>query len=187
MRWYLTEFRGNGDGEKIDDHIGANRQYTDYSHRMCIFDPEINIEDTYAAVVKFDGGAFLNYSLNASMPYEGFRLGINGTEGRLECKELHAPLRLPFPADDIEPVITYIPMFGGREQIDVISLDGSHGGSDPLLRDELFIGEDLLAPVKRQASLHDGIEAVMLGAAVHQSATSGERISITAMRKRIFA
>lgn len=186
MRWYRAEFRGNGDGQKIDDHIGANLQYTDYCPRMCIFDPEINIEDTYAAVVKFDGGAFLSYSLNVSMPYEGFRFGINGTEGRLECKEFIAPLRLPFPAENIEPVITYIPMFGGREQVDVISLDGSHGGSDPLLRDELFIGEDLLAPVKRQAALSDGIESVMIGIAIHQASTSGKRISLTDMRTRIF-
>jgi predicted dehydrogenase len=186
MRWFRNEFR-NGDGTaKIDDHIDTAQSYTDYSPRMCAFDSEINIEDTYSTVMRFDGGAFLNYSLNASTPYEGYRLAVNGTEGRVECKELHAPLRLPFPANKIEPVITYIPMFGGREQIDAINLGGGHGGGDPLIKDELFIGEDVLAPVNRQAGLTDGVESVMMGIAVHQSATSGERVSVSEMRKRIF-
>lgn len=187
MRWFRDEYRNRGGAAKIDDHIDTAQSYTGYIPRMCAFDPEINIEDTYAAVMRFDGGAFLNYSLNASNPYEGYRLAINGTEGRVECKELHAPPRLPFPANDIEPVITYIPMFGGREKIDTINPGGGHGGGDPLIKDELFIGADELATTNRQAGLSDGVESVMMGIAVHQSATSGERVSVSQMRKRIFA
>ncbi len=182
MRYQRSELRGQ-EGlnmmQKIDDHIDHSQLYEGYSARQCIFDPQINIEDTYSAVIKYDGGAFLNYSLNASMPYEGFRLGINGTEGRIEIKELHGDSRrFPFPAENYQPTITYIPMFGGREVIDVINIGGGHGGGDPLLLDDLFIGPDTMSKVKRMADLSDGIEAVLTGVAIYKSAQQGKPISI---------
>ena len=167
---------------RIDDHVDPQQEYENYSVRQCIFDPDIDIEDTYSAVIQYDGGALLNYSLNGSMPYEGFRLGINGTEGRIEYKELHAPMRQPFP-DEGPATITYIPLFGGREIIDLINLGGGHGGGDPLIRDELFIGPDLLAPVERQAELKDGIDAVLTGVALYRSVQQKRPIKIEELRK----
>lgn len=184
MRWNRQEFR-QGQAVSIDEHVDAAQVYEDYSPRQCIYDPQINIEDTYAAVAKYDGGAFLSYSLNGSVPYEGFRLAINGTEGRVEYDELHAHNRLPFPFEFENP-IWYIPMFGGRERIDVINLGGGHSGGDPLLLDELFIGPDPLASVERTADLKDGIEAVLTGAAVRQSVDEHRIISVREMRERVF-
>ena len=189
MRWFRDEFRNNNEQavmRVIDDHIDNKQQYKNYSPRQCIFDPEIDIEDTYSAVVKYDGGAFLNYTLNGSVPYEGFRLGINGTEGRIEFKEIHAPLRLPFPASETYSPITYIPMFGGREQIDVVNLGGGHGGGDPLLCDELFIGPDPLAVVQRQADLKDGIEIVLTGLSIFKSIQQGQPIALQPLRQMVF-
>ena len=188
MRWFRDEMRGGMDNIKIDDHIDISQQYDGYSSRQCIFDPQIDIEDTYSAVIKYDNGAFLNYSLNSSVPYEGFSLGINGTEGRIECNELHAPWRLPFPVplESNNPVITYITMFGGRERIDAINLGGDHGGGDPLLCDELFIGSDPLANVQRQAGLKEGIEAVLTGVAIRRSVKEKRPIFIDEMRQIIY-
>ncbi len=185
MRWNRQEFR-QGQAMKIDEHIDTTQTYEGYSLRQCIFDPQINIEDTYAVVAKYDGGAFLNYSLNGSLPYEGLHLAINGTEGRIEFNEFHAINRLPFPYIAPNPIV-YIPMFGGREQIDVVNLGGGHGGGDPLLQDELFIGPDLQAPVDSSASLKDGIEAVLTGVAVRQSVDEHRIISVEEMRQRVFA
>ena len=185
MRFYRAELRGDNGCcmlAKIDDHIDVHQQYENYNPRQCIFDPKINIEDTYSAVIKYDNGAFLNYTLNGSVPYEGYRLGINGTEGRIEFKELHGPERFPFPAPASEP-ITYIPMFGGREVVDVINPGGAHGGGDPLLLDELFIGPDAMNKTKRMADLSDGIEAVLTGVAVYKSAQQGKPISINSLRQ----
>ncbi len=184
MRWNRQEFRNTGSSEKVDEHVDRAQKYENYSPRQCIFDPAINIEDTYAVVIRYDGGAFLNYSLNASVPYEGFRLGINGTEGRIDYTEFHAPNRLPFPPPPEQPVV-YIPMFGGREEINIVNLGGGHGGGDPLILDELFIGPDPLAEVKRYAGIEDGIEAVMTGIAVHRSANEHKTISVADMRKRV--
>lgn len=190
MRYQRNELRGqNGYGgqAKIDDHVDHTQQYENYSSRQCIFDPEINIEDTYSAVIKYSGGAFLNYSLNGSMPYEGFRLGINGTEGRIEMKELHGDnSRFPFPAEHYTPIITYIPMFGGRERIDVINFGGGHSGGDPLLLDELFIGPDHLSKVNRMADLSDGIEAVLTGVAIYKSAQQAKPILMESLWQRIY-
>lgn len=189
MRYQREELRGKdgyGMMAKIDDHIDHSQSYEGYSARQCIFDPQINIEDTYSAVIKYDGGALLNYSLNCSVPYEGFRLGINGTEGRIELKDLHGDnRRFPFPVSQDLPTITYIPMFGGREVIDVVNLGGGHGGGDPLLQDELFIGPDPLSKVKRMADISDGIEAVLTGVAIYKSAQQRRPISIDSLRQEI--
>ena len=184
MRWHRDEFRQGQAGKKVDEFAKARENYEGYSRRQCIYDPQVNIEDTYAAIVKYDGGAFLNYSLNASVPYEGYRLGINGTEGRIDYADFHGAA-LPFPDAGKQPVYL-TPMFGGREQIDTVNLGGGHGGGDPLLLDELFIGPDPTASVKRQAGLEDGVEAVLTGVAVHRSANEQCTISIDQMRKRVF-
>ncbi len=185
MRWNRDEFRKGQVGTKIDEFVDPAQKYEGYSPRQCIFDPQINIEDTYAVTVRFDGGAFLSYSLNASMPYEGYRLGINGTEGRIEYTDYHGgSARLPFPEPGSQPVI-FIPMFGRREIIDIGNSGDGHGGGDPLLLDELFIGPDPTF-VKRSAGLEDGIESVMTGVAVHRSANEHQIISINEMRKRIW-
>jgi hypothetical protein len=49
-----------------------------------IYDKEIDIEDTYSALVRYKGGTSLAYSCNFSTPWEGYILGINGTGGRAE-------------------------------------------------------------------------------------------------------
>ena len=51
----------------------------------CVFSPEIDIEDTMGAIVNYDGGAQLHYSLHSFMPFEGWRVAFNGSKGRLEA------------------------------------------------------------------------------------------------------
>ncbi|MFH1615010.1 MAG: Gfo/Idh/MocA family oxidoreductase [Planctomycetota bacterium] len=186
MRWYREEFRTGGRKDSKSKDADFFKVYEGYDSQQCMFDPMINIEDTYAAVIKYDGGAYVNYSFNASTPYEGFHLAINGSEGRIEYDEIHAPMRLPFPQAKGEVPVVYIPMFGGREQIDIINLGGSHGGGDPLLCDELFIGTDPLAPVRYQAGLEDGIDAVLTGVALYKSAQLAKPVSLEPMRRKVF-
>lgn len=190
VRWRRNELRTPSPLEslKIDDHIDDTQEYDNYSPRRCVFDPEIDVEDTYAATMRFDNGAFLSYSLNGSLPYEGFHLAINGTKGRIECDELHALPRLPYdPAGIPEtPVVTYFPLFGGRERIDVVNLGGGHGGGDPLLRDELFIGPDPLEKIRRQATLTEAIEAVLTGSALRESVKTGTTCSLAPWRRLVF-
>ena len=42
--------------------------------------------NSYTVQVKYENNIFLNYSLNGTMPYDGYRLVINGVEGQIESR-----------------------------------------------------------------------------------------------------
>ena len=62
------------------------RQVRGYVRDYCPFGDEVDIYDTMSVLVKYRNGGVLNYSLNASVPFEGWNIAINGTKGRLETK-----------------------------------------------------------------------------------------------------
>src|SRR5690625_2589506 len=162
-----------------DDHltnIAANRSFTNYRGDACIFDSEIDIEDTYVASIKYDQGVFLSYSVNFSTPYEGYRLAINGTKGRIETMEYHSPKRVPFPT----PVqtIDYFPLFGSKETIHVVPRAGGHGGGDPVLLEDLFLGPDPNRNYEILSGAEDGAYSVCVGEAVWKSARDNHPIRI---------
>jgi predicted dehydrogenase len=162
-----------------DDHIGAlplAGKYTGYSPDMCIYDSEIKIEDTYAVTVRYDGGAMLSYSVLFSAPFEGYRLAINGTKGRIETQEYHELSRIPFPVP--EQTIDYFPMFGSKETIHVVRRPGGHGGGDPALIEDLFLGPDPVRGYPMLSGSADGAYAVATGEAVWRSVKEGRPLRI---------
>lgn len=166
-----------------DDHLGsvsttkAAGNYTDYRPDACIFDSEINVEDTYTATIRYNKGALVSYSANYSCPYEGYRLAINGTKGRIETQEYHAVHRCPFPPP--RQTIQFFPLFGGaRETIEVLQTEGGHGGGDPLILDDLFYGPDPRRPYQILAGARQGALAVAVGEAVWRSCRSGKPVCI---------
>ena len=180
MRWHRDEWRGAPSGVALDEHVSGLQEldhYEAYDARRCIFDSEVNIEDTYSAVVKYDGGATLTYSLNASAPFEGFRLGINGLDGRLETESIGGGVRSPLPRREPQP-IRWFPLFGGCHEIHPPKGVGGHGGGDPLLLDDLFRGPDPHTEVQRQAPLMDGVLSVLTGVAVHRSLNEHRPVTI---------
>jgi predicted dehydrogenase len=183
MRWHRDEWRGaTADPQKqLEDHVaGLQASFSHYKNanaRRCIYDSEIDIEDTYTALIKFDGGATATYSLNGSVPFEGFRLGINGLDGRLEYESLDPRQGQPMPEPPRQD-ITLIKLFGERQTIRPVKLPGSHGGADPLLQDDLFRGRDPGEPVVRMAPLMDGVLSVLTGVALHTSMTEHRPVTI---------
>ena len=184
--YYLRHSSPTGVGSE-DEHLinfnnpGKNEQYAaadGYYADRCIFDSDINIWDTHCLVVRYDGGAMMSYSFNASVPYEGYRLAINGTEGRIESDAVHGSgMRVPFPHPGPEN-IRYFPMFGGRETIEVVSKGGGHGGGDPLLKREIFLGRDETDRTGRFAGVLDAGLAVLVGVAARTSLKSGRPVRI---------
>ncbi|BAB04206.1 Gfo/Idh/MocA family oxidoreductase [Halalkalibacterium halodurans] len=168
-----------------DDHIeyvpSTAKLYTDYRPDACIFDEEINIEDTYVATVRYDRGTLLSYSINFSTPYEGYHLVINGTKGRIETKEYHEPSRIPFPFD--EQTIDYYPLFGSKETIHVVTNEGGHGGGDPILLEDLFLGVDPARPYEILAGAQAGADSIAVGEAVWRSVQTGQPIKIDDLLK----
>ncbi|TBL69701.1 Gfo/Idh/MocA family protein [Paenibacillus thalictri] len=162
-----------------DDHIEMGRAmngYSEYRPDACIFDSQIDIEDTYAATVRYEQGALLSYSVNFSLPYEGYRLAINGTKGRLESTEFHSPSRVPFPVP--EQTIDYFPLFGSKETIHVVKREGGHGGGDPVLLEDIFLGPDPKRGYAILSGAKDGAYAVGVGEAVWRSVQEGRPVSL---------
>lgn len=165
-----------------DDHLGTvqvvpvDKEYRDYRRDACIFDSDIAIEDTYAATVRYDKGAILSYSVNFSLPYEGYRLAINGTQGRIETQEYHVPSRVPFPVP--MQTIDYFPLFGSKETIHVVQREGGHGGGDPVLLEDLFLGTERNRPYPILSGSADGAYAVATGEAVWKSVKEKRAVQI---------
>lgn len=179
MRWFPDRAAAQAAAAPKDDHLGslAPKGYTGYRPDMCVFDSEIDIEDTYTATIKYDKGAIACYSVNYSQPYEGYRLAINGTLGRIETQEFHAPDRTPFPTP--EQTIEYLPLFGGaRETILALKGEGGHGGGDPLLLEDIFLGPDPKRGYEIMAGAKAGALAVALGEGVWRSAATGQPVRI---------
>lgn len=148
--------------------------------RWYIYDDEIQIEDTYSAVVRYRGGASMTYSCNFCTPWEGYILAINGTGGRVELSD-HSdpdPTGKTAPASE-DKTITFYPLFGGKEVIPVPKVAGGHGGAD------FTIQKDLLdAPSEESKRLglvagsEAGAHAVAVGEAVWRSIRERRPVSI---------
>jgi hypothetical protein len=172
--------------DAADDHLRPRENDFDLPYAlqypperpMYIYDEDITIEDTYSAVVRFRGGASMSYSLNASSPWEGYILAINGTRGRIETRSYTSPSRCPFPAEP--QTVTYIPLFGERQVHGVARSAGEgHGGSDLLIKQEIFVGplpetEKLGLAANALSSAY----AVATGEAVWRSVESGRPVNI---------
>lgn len=178
MRW--------SSGDTRDDHLGGDRGpfYVQYSgdSEMYIYDNDITIEDTYSAVVRYESGASMSYSLNLSTPWEGYILAINGTDGRIETTSYTAPSRIPFPVPEGQR-ITYLPLFGKPETIDIRPAVGPHGGSDALLTDDLFRRSSQATPdpLHMRATSREGARAVAVGEAMWRSVESGSPVGIKSL------
>ncbi len=167
-----------------DDHLNAfdstRELYTNYSPHMCIFDSQINIHDTFVVNVKYKNGALLNYSANFSTPYEGYRLAINGTHGRLESLEFQGAGGAALPnLNGGDQFIDYYPIFGGKERINVVKNEGGHGGGVPLILVDIFLGEDPARKYDILAKSVDGLRAISIGDAVFNSIKDGSVQDLT--------
>lgn len=145
-----------------------------------IYDDVIRIEDTYSAVVRYRGGASLSYSCNFCTPWEGYVLGINGTKGRVEITH-HSnpdPTGITAPAED-SSFITFFPLMGGKERIEVPTVAGGHGGADFVIQRDLLEGVcEESKQLHLVAGTREGADAVAIGEAVWRSIVEKRAINI---------
>ena len=158
-----------------------------YLRDGCVFDPAIDIEDQAGALIRYESGLEVSYTLVAFSPYESQRVTIEGTKGRLEytSRTNTGWVVDSKPLPGIEELATeklelYLPSEGVRA-LPVERPGGGHGGADPRLRAELF-GRDWDAePTEQMASVAEAVQAVLIGAAANQSMTTGRPVAVQSL------
>ena len=106
-----------------------------YQRDGCVYKNDVDIYDAMSAIVKYSNGASMNYSLNAAMPQEGYRLAFNGTKGRLEVRDYE---RQPWEVEEKSEAFLIKNFTGRREKILMPQIEGGHAGGDDRLRDVIF-------------------------------------------------
>ena len=148
-----------------------------------IYDDAIKIEDTYSAVVRYRSGATMAYSCNFCTPWEGYVLAMNGTKGRVEIvhRSDPDPTGKTNPAAD-SGLITFYPLFGGKQLIEIPAVAGGHGGADFAIQNDLFgsVAQES-QELKLVADSQAGALAIAMGEAVWRSIASGRPVNIAKM------
>lgn len=145
-----------------------------YTRDGCVFKQDIDIYDTMSAAVKYSNGVQMAYSLDASMPIEGYRIAFNGTKGRLEVRDYE---RQPWEEKQQSEIYLIKSFPRSRERIDMPDIKGGHSGGDDRLRDVIFknakVPDFLKLPDSRA-----GVMSCMTGIAARTSIERGRPVKI---------
>ena len=175
-----------------------------YHRDRDVFGDGITIEDNLALVVDYASGATLSYSLNAHAPWEGYRVAVNGTEGRAELEVVERgavlvdeglhPVLDPSAtdaggADSLRPQGERLLVQRHWEEAVEVPIDGGdggHGGGDALLLRDVFVGpgED---PLARPADWTDGVQSIAVGIAGNRSLETGLPVHVADLGIRLLA
>ncbi|MBN1119534.1 MAG: Gfo/Idh/MocA family oxidoreductase [Anaerolineae bacterium] len=149
---------------------------TGYLRDRNVFGEPIDIEDSMTVSVQYDSGVLMSYCLVAYSPWEGLRVAITGTKGRIEMDIEETVLHLlgdgaadaskgPFK----KAAIRVYPMFGDGYEVPVPIGEGGHGGADPVMLEQIFSPQPPPDPYHRAASHIDGAASVLVGIASNLS------------------
>lgn len=160
-----------------------NEQYDGYFRDRCVFRPDIDIEDTMSLVVEYDDNVQLSYSLNAFNAWEGYMVNFNGTKGRLE----HQIVEQVYVSgtDTVQgglqeggTIVRVIPLRGAPKEYEPWSGEGSHGGGDRVLLDEIFLPEKQPDKYLRAADQRAGAYSALTGIAANLSIATRQEVRI---------
>ena len=146
-----------------------------YYRDACLFRRAINIYDTMSVQIKYDSGALVTYSLNATSETEGQYIVFQGSKGRLELHNYDRSHWNPEPRSNIRLWRN----FHGAEIVKQPprNISGGHGGSDTLIKDMLFVpgtNDDL----NQRAGVRAGIMSSIIGVAGYMSIEKGGPVRI---------
>jgi len=180
-----------------------NEKYDGYYRDLCLFDEEINIEDTISAMIRYPKGVQVSYCLTAATSFEGWQAAFNGSKGRLEAIEPEAFIieedqsnfqsrssknsrrRIDWrtvtsgESKELETnEIRFYPLFGGVKTYHVPTEEGGHGGADRRLKDDLFTFENSKDPLGQCADSRAGAMSLLIGAAANKSIEENRFVKI---------
>lgn len=194
----ITEFYQRAYGSKAAEndpfalHLDRNEHlksmYLDAEHEdgyqrdQSVFGDNISIEDTMNVMVKYKNKTVMNYSLNAYMPWEGFIIVFNGTQGRMEVRITEQSYVNSGGKKENEGALEGVnimiyPHFKEPYRVEFESSAGGHGGGDPVLLRDIFDKkqEDRF---NRAASHKDGAMSIMTGIAANRSIKTGQPVKV---------
>ena len=124
----------------------------------------------------------MSYSLNAYMPWEGFRVAINGNKGRIqvlvvENSYVNAGGDMTAEGAAATRRITVFPLFDEPYDVEIPEGLGGHGGGDAVMLEDIFgsPGEDRF---KRAATHVDGAVSILTGIAANTSIRTGLPVNV---------
>jgi len=150
----------------MDLYVGCE-DVDGYYRDGCVFRKDIDIYDTMAVQVRYDNKIHMSYSLNAFMPYEGFKVGFNGLNGRLDVRSYQ---RQPWDQPNLGEIrLTKIFAKPGESKtMSVQQVRGEHAGADPLLKDMIF-KPGIPDPLHQRAGSRAGAMSILIGIAARKS------------------
>lgn len=144
-----------------------NKSEGSYLPDLCVFSPDVDIEDFLSVGMKYENGVYANYTLAAHCNYEGETIIFEGDKGRIEMT------RRRIAGKNSSKVMLF--RFGMEpEEMKYEAEAGTHGGADNKLFEDLFGDENS----GKLATLEDGIQAVLTGIAVNEALKTGETIDV---------
>ncbi|MEU8239926.1 Gfo/Idh/MocA family oxidoreductase [Actinoplanes missouriensis] len=183
---------------KLADEPGLKELYLDAEHHdgyhrdQNVFAPGVSIEDDMAVLVRYARGASMSYHLTAYAPWEGYRMMINGSRGRLELEVVESDHVAPAAAGAVkgEPGaestaeqgfkrLLVRPYWSPPREVVVDGLSrGGHGGGDGRMLADLIRPDRPEDPLGRSATARDGARALLTGLAANESIRTGAAVPV---------
>lgn len=175
-------------------------EHLDGYHRdRNVFDQGITAEDTLSLAIGYRNGASMSYALTAFSPWEGYRVGINGTKGRIELEVVERSF-VPDPGSTSDAYVVDPSALAGRGgpvsnlrpegerillqqlwqpavEVEIPAGTGGHGGGDGAMLSDIFRGAPA-DPLGRAAGHIDGMRSVIVGVAGNRSLETGQAVKI---------
>ena len=157
-----------------------------------VFGEPITIEDTMCVTARYRNGVLLSYSLVAYSPWEGLKVAITGTKGRIELDIIEAVEQAKEPQEvDIAASkgsfkysqIRVYPQFDAPYEAEIPPSQGGHGGADPVMLEQIFAPDAPPDPYNRAASHIDGAASILLGISANQSLATKTLVQVDDLLK----
>ncbi len=176
---FFLDLAGN---EELKSLYLDQEEFDGYQRDQCIFSADMDIEDSMQALINYDNGVTLKYSLNAFCAWEGFTIQFNGTKGRIEhkCEEtvyINGDGTVPGALKKEGTFTRVYPTRQPAYEVPVWTSEGGHGGGDAVLLRDLF-APDGTDQFLRAADQRSGTASILCGIAANRSIKEGRWVKI---------
>jgi predicted dehydrogenase len=170
------------DSPRLKDMYLEAEHEDGYYRDQSVFGDGISIEDTVGVMVRYQNDAIMTYSLNAYLPWEGFRIAFNGSKGRIQmlvAEHSYVSAGGDAAAEGAAKTkrITVFPMWGEPYDVEIPEAVGGHGGGDRVMLDDIF-GEPNEDRFQRAASHIDGAMSILTGISANISMRTGRPVNV---------